>query len=51
MLLKINYFRYKKAGGNFVDILIRGAGHMVPLDQPEVAKFMIDSFIQEFKNK
>ncbi|KAH9642767.1 hypothetical protein HF086_010420 [Spodoptera exigua] len=40
---------YKKAGGNFVDVLIRGAGHMVPADQPEVAKFIIDSFIEEFK--
>ncbi|KAJ8726586.1 hypothetical protein PYW07_001284 [Mythimna separata] len=40
---------YKKAGGNFVEILIRNAGHAVPLDQPEVAKFMIDSFIQEYK--
>ncbi|KAF9804227.1 hypothetical protein SFRURICE_020655 [Spodoptera frugiperda] len=41
---------YKKAGGNFEEVLIRGAGHMVPVDQPEVAKFMIDSFIQAYKN-
>nr|XP_021185927.2 venom serine carboxypeptidase [Helicoverpa armigera] len=40
---------YRKAGGNFVDVLIRGAGHMVPVDQPDVAKFIIDSFIEEFK--
>ncbi|CAB3230539.1 unnamed protein product [Arctia plantaginis] len=40
---------YKKAGGNFIDILVRGAGHLVPADQPEVAKFIIDVFIDEFK--
>ncbi|XP_049887362.1 vitellogenic carboxypeptidase-like isoform X2 [Pectinophora gossypiella] len=40
---------YKKAGGNFVDIMIRGAGHMAPKDKPHVAKFIIDSFIQQFQ--
>lgn len=43
------YFRYKKAGGNLVEILVRGAGHSVPSDQPDVAKFIMDAFIQEYK--
>ncbi|XP_026726827.1 venom serine carboxypeptidase-like isoform X2 [Trichoplusia ni] len=40
---------YKKAGGNLVEILVRGAGHSVPSDQPDVAKFIMDAFIQEYK--
>ncbi|XP_063838437.1 vitellogenic carboxypeptidase-like isoform X2 [Ostrinia nubilalis] len=41
---------YKKSGGNFVEVLIRLAGHMVPNDQPYVARHMIRSFINQFKN-
>ncbi|CAD0195936.1 unnamed protein product [Chrysodeixis includens] len=40
---------YRKAGGNMVEILVRGAGHSVPSDQPDVAKFIYDAFIQDFK--
>lgn len=40
--------RYKRTGGKFTDILIRNAGHMVPMDNPRVAKFMVDDFIQEY---
>ncbi|XP_075992661.1 venom serine carboxypeptidase-like isoform X2 [Anticarsia gemmatalis] len=40
---------YRKAGGNFVEVLVRGAGHSVPADQPDVAKYLIDSFIEDFK--
>ncbi|KAG6450424.1 venom serine carboxypeptidase [Manduca sexta] len=40
---------YKKSGGNFTEVLVRNAGHMVPVDQPEVAKFIIDRFIDEYK--
>ncbi|XP_059058201.1 venom serine carboxypeptidase-like [Achroia grisella] len=39
---------FKKYGGNFMEILIRGAGHMVPLEQPDVLKFIMDSFISQF---
>ncbi|XP_038209271.1 venom serine carboxypeptidase-like [Zerene cesonia] len=40
---------YKKSGGNFAEVLIRRAGHMVPEEQPDVAKFIIDRFIEEYK--
>ncbi|CAH0405030.1 unnamed protein product [Chilo suppressalis] len=40
---------YKRSGGNFVEVLIRHAGHMVPIEVPEVAKFIVDSFIMEYK--
>ncbi|XP_073941083.1 venom serine carboxypeptidase-like, partial [Choristoneura fumiferana] len=39
---------YKKTGGNFTEVLIRNAGHMVPKESPRVAKFMLDDFIQEY---
>ncbi|CAK1544219.1 unnamed protein product [Leptosia nina] len=40
---------FKKSGGNFMDVLVRQAGHAVPIDQPEVAKFIVDRFIDEYK--
>ncbi|XP_047514480.1 venom serine carboxypeptidase-like [Pieris napi] len=41
---------FKKNGGNFADVLLRRAGHMVPSEQPEIAKFIIDKFILEYKD-
>lgn len=40
---------YIKMGGNFIEILLRNAGHAVPQDQPEVTKFIMDAFIQNYK--
>ncbi|XP_026742974.1 probable serine carboxypeptidase CPVL [Trichoplusia ni] len=40
---------YVKTNGSFVDAMVRGAGHMVPADQPEAAKQMIDWFINKYK--
>ncbi|KAI5639869.1 serine carboxypeptidase domain-containing protein [Phthorimaea operculella] len=40
---------YQKSYGNFMDVILIGAGHMVPMDQPLSAKIMIDLFINKFK--
>ncbi|CAB3245653.1 unnamed protein product [Arctia plantaginis] len=40
---------YVKASGNFMDVMVRNAGHMVPTDQPRAAKQIIDMFINKFK--
>ncbi|CAB3249290.1 unnamed protein product [Arctia plantaginis] len=40
---------FVKASGNFMDVMVRGAGHMVPADQPRAAKQVIDMFIKKFK--
>ncbi|XP_050551597.1 probable serine carboxypeptidase CPVL [Spodoptera frugiperda] len=40
---------FMKLGGNFMDVLVRGAGHMVPKDKPRAAKQIIDIFINKFK--
>ncbi|KAJ2953388.1 hypothetical protein O0L34_g978 [Tuta absoluta] len=40
---------YHKSYGNFMDVLMLGAGHMVPMDQPRSAKIMIDMFVNKFK--
>uniref|UniRef100_A0A2A4JP90 Carboxypeptidase n=1 Tax=Heliothis virescens TaxID=7102 RepID=A0A2A4JP90_HELVI len=42
-------YAYVKEYGNFMDVMVRGAGHMVPSDQPRAAKLMIDRFINKFK--
>ncbi|KAG7311234.1 hypothetical protein JYU34_002266 [Plutella xylostella] len=41
---------YIKHGDNLVEALIRLAGHAVPTDQPEAAKYLIDLFIDAFKS-
>ena len=35
---------YVKETPNFVEVLVRGAGHMVPYDQPHRAYDMINRF-------
>ncbi|CAH2104271.1 unnamed protein product [Euphydryas editha] len=40
---------YKKSGGNFVEVLIRNAGHATMVEQPKATKFIINNFIDEFK--
>nr|CAI5831219.1 unnamed protein product [Callosobruchus analis] len=35
---------YSKTGGNFTEVLVRNAGHMVPTDQPKWAEDMIYKF-------
>ena len=37
---------YVRQTGNFVQVVIRDAGHMVPTDQPERAYDMISRFIE-----
>ncbi|CAH2045193.1 unnamed protein product, partial [Iphiclides podalirius] len=39
---------YLKTAGNFMEVMIRGAGQHVPTDKPKIAKGIIDSFIQKF---
>ncbi|KAL0849531.1 hypothetical protein ABMA28_013801 [Loxostege sticticalis] len=39
---------YRRSGGNLVDILIRKTGHIVPRDQPEVFRFVLNTFVEEF---
>ncbi|XP_053614093.1 venom serine carboxypeptidase-like [Plodia interpunctella] len=36
---------YKKSGGNLEEVLIRGGGHMVAVENPSVTKFVVDQFI------
>ncbi|CAH1988622.1 unnamed protein product [Acanthoscelides obtectus] len=38
---------YSKSGGNFTEVLVRGAGHMVPVDQPKWAADLIYRFTRE----
>nr|CAH7730060.1 unnamed protein product [Callosobruchus chinensis] len=35
---------YSKTGGNFTEVLVRNAGHMVPTDQPKWAEDLIYRF-------
>nr|XP_049704556.1 probable serine carboxypeptidase CPVL isoform X1 [Helicoverpa armigera] len=42
-------YAFTKEFGNFLDVVVRGAGHMVPSDQPRAAKLLIDRFINKFK--
>nr|CAH7750800.1 unnamed protein product [Callosobruchus chinensis] len=37
---------YYKTAGKFTDVLVRSAGHMVPLDQPKVALDLINKFVR-----
>lgn len=36
--------RYYKKGGNLTDLMIRGAGHMVPADKPAASLGLISAF-------
>ncbi|XP_038209259.1 vitellogenic carboxypeptidase-like [Zerene cesonia] len=36
---------YYKEAGNLLEVMVRGAGHMVPSDKPEAALVIIDKFI------
>ncbi|XP_023947017.2 venom serine carboxypeptidase-like [Bicyclus anynana] len=40
---------YSKNGGNFVEVLVRSAGHGTMVEQPEATKVIMDMFIQQFK--
>jgi len=44
---------YVRTGGHLTDLVVRDAGHMVPLDQPELGWDLIDRFIKNksFKDK
>ncbi|XP_077285407.1 venom serine carboxypeptidase-like [Arctopsyche grandis] len=44
---------YTKKAGNFFEVFIRNAGHMVPTDQPRRSSLLINSFINdvEFQSK
>lgn len=35
-----------KSGGNFTEVLVRGAGHLVPMDKPSEALELVSTFIQ-----
>ncbi|CAG4943797.1 unnamed protein product [Colias eurytheme] len=36
---------YYKEGGNLLEVMVRGAGHMVPSDKPEAALAILNKFI------
>jgi len=38
---------YMKSGGNFTEVLVRNAGHMVPTDQPVWALDLITRFTSD----
>lgn len=38
---------YVKSSGNFTEVLVRNAGHMVPFDQPEWALDLISRFTSD----
>ncbi|XP_045763838.1 venom serine carboxypeptidase-like [Maniola jurtina] len=40
---------YSKSGGNFMEVLIRGAGHATMVEQPEATKFIVKRFIDQFE--
>ena len=43
---------YAKVAGNLTEVLVRNAGHMVPLDQPKWAWELFNSFVTgEFSKK
>ncbi|XP_028155781.1 uncharacterized protein LOC114349567 [Ostrinia furnacalis] len=37
---------YVKSGGNFTEVLVRGAGHLVPMDKPFETLELISSFVE-----
>ena len=39
---------YVRVYKNLVQVAVRGAGHILPYDQPERAWQMVDAFISEF---
>ncbi|KAL0819551.1 hypothetical protein ABMA28_007647 [Loxostege sticticalis] len=41
---------YIKQYGNFMDVMIRGAGHMTSYDRPQAAKDLIKLYIDEFQD-
>ncbi|CAK1544220.1 unnamed protein product [Leptosia nina] len=36
---------YYKSGGNLTEVVVRGAGHMVPVDEPARAQFLVTNWI------
>lgn len=40
-----NLAGYSKTVGNFTEVLVRNAGHLVPTDQPKVAFDLFNRFI------
>ncbi|XP_050670524.1 venom serine carboxypeptidase-like [Leptidea sinapis] len=38
---------YYKSGGGLTEVVVRGAGHMVPVDQPASAQSMVSRWIKE----
>lgn len=38
---------YVKSGGRLTEVLVRGAGHLVPIDKPEQAQKLISYFIRD----
>ncbi|XP_069355825.1 probable serine carboxypeptidase CPVL [Maniola hyperantus] len=37
------FYRYHKKGGRLTEVVIRGAGHMVPVDKPAPIQNLVDS--------
>lgn len=45
----ILFFSYVKSGGGLTEVLVRGAGHLVPMDKPAETVELITSFIKNVK--
>lgn len=43
-ILNLKFGRYFKMAGNLTEVMIRGAGHMVPADKPQAALGLISAF-------
>lgn len=43
---KITFYRYIKSGGYLTEVLVRGAGHLVPMDKPAETTELISYFIR-----
>ncbi|XP_059058195.1 venom serine carboxypeptidase-like [Achroia grisella] len=39
---------YVKSGGGLTEVLVRGAGHLVPIDKPEQTQKLISYFVRNF---
>lgn len=48
IIFNCNYYtyRYYKTAGNLTEVMIRGAGHMVPADQSAAALGLISAFVR-----
>lgn len=44
--MNFTFFSYVKSGGGFSEVLVRAAGHLVPIDKPAQAHELVSYFIR-----